>query len=215
MFLYEIKAARLSKLLEQTTADIDRDLTQTASQIKNAQTMGGGADLGGAASMGDPTFGAAPDPMAGESPLQAQDPGIDPDDPLGGGATDEEQDELLMQKVDQILISATKGHPYSRGYQHQDSSKIHPYKILGMNMDELNQLRTMARNKANIETFNGELGVYDNPDIKFFQDLVSFVDKVIEVKKSSTKEYSDTKHGKTAKHETRGNSKIKAGKVKK
>jgi hypothetical protein len=84
-----------------------------------------------------------------------------------------------------------------------------------MQMDDLQSLRTMARNKANIESFNGDLGAMDNPDIKFFQDLVSYVDKLIEVKKSATKEYTDDKQGKTSKKpEERPESKIKAGKVK-
>ena len=83
-----------------------------------------------------------------------------------------------------------------------------------MQMDDLQSLRTMARNKANIESFNGDLGAMDNPEIKFFQDLVSYVDKLIEVKKSATKEYTDDKQGKTAKHEKRPESKTKAGKVK-
>ena len=130
------------------------------------------------------------------------------------GATDEEQDEMLMQKVDSVLVSAAKGHPYARGYNHEDNSKIHPYKILGMQMDELQQLRTMARNKANMETFNGELGAMDNPDIKFFQDLVSFVDKIIEVKKSATKEYKDKKEGKTATAEQAPAPKTQPGKAK-
>jgi len=72
----------------------------------------------------------------------------------------------------------------------------------------------MARNKANIESFNGDLGAMDNPDIKFFQDLVSFVDKIIEVKKSATKEHTDKKAGKTSKPEKRPESKTKAGEFK-
>jgi hypothetical protein len=82
-------------------------------------------------------------------------------------------------------------------------------------MDELQSLRTMARNKANIESFNGDLGSMDNPEIKFFQDLVSYVDKLIEVKKSATKEYTNGKQGKNVKKpEERPESKTKPGEVK-
>jgi len=220
MKLYEIKAASFAKLLEQGTTDIEKDLAQTAGQIKRASAFGKGdetaAGSGAGDNLGAGDFGQFPDPEKGKSPLQQdEDDPLSPDVPPGAEQTDDEQEELLMQKVDSILMSKTNNHPYTKGYQHQENSKIHPYKILGMSIDELNQLRTMSRNKANLETFNGELGVYDNPDMKFFQDLVSFVDKVIEIKKDSTKEYKDNRDGKTAKSDKRSDSKIKPGKVKK
>ncbi len=219
MYLYEIKAASFSyKLNELASADIDRDLEKASKDISNATGAGQDneipADAGG--EMGAVDFGAAPNPAAGESPLQMGDE-ADPlaaDDPMAAGVSDEDEDEMLMKKVDTVLVSAAKGHPYARNYNHEDKSKIHPYKILSMQMDELQSLRTMARNKANIESFNGDLGAMDNPEIKFFQDLVSYVDKLIEVKKSATKEYTDDKHGKTAKPEERPESKTKPGKVK-
>jgi hypothetical protein len=219
MYLYEIKAASFAHTLnELASADIDRDLEKAATDIGNATGAGQDNEIPGdaAGGMGAGEFGAAPNPADGESPLQMGDEG-DPlatDDELGAGATDEEEDEMLMKKVDSVLVSAAKGHPYARNYNHEDKSKIHPYKILSMQMDDLQSLRTMARNKANIESFNGDLGAMDNPDIKFFQDLVSYVDKLIEVKKSATKEYTDDKQGKTAKHEKRPESKTKPGKVK-
>jgi len=217
MYLYEIKAASFAhKLNELASADIDRDLEKAANDI--TQATGPGQDneaggMGGADDMGADDFGAAPNPEAGQSKLQGGDE-LAADDPMATGMTDEDEDEMLMQKVDTILVSAAKGHPYSRNYNHDQSSKIHPYKILSMSMDELNSLRTMARNKANIESFNGDLGAMDNPDIKFFQDLVSYVDKLIEVKKSATKEYSDGKQGKTAKAEKQSEPKTKPGKAK-
>lgn len=219
MYLYEIKAASFAKKIEERfSADIDRDLEKTAGDIAQSSALRGGDEtaMQGQDGMSPGEFGNAPDPMAGQSPLQQQDnPELAADDPMGAEPTDDEQDEMLMQKVDSILVNAAKGHPYSRKYKHPDNSKIHPYKILGMQMDELQQLRTMARNKANLDTFNGELGAYDNEDITFFQDLVSFVDKVIATKKSQTKEYDDKKQGKTAKAEKRKDSKTKPGKVKK
>jgi len=218
MYLYEIKAAIFSRQLnELASADIDRDLDKAAGEISAA--TGPGQDAGGqnAEAGAEAGFGDAPDPAAGESPLQAGDE-ADPlatDDPLASGETDEDEDEMLMQKVDSILVSAAKGHPYARNYKHDDKSKIHPYKILSMQPDELQSLRTMARNKANIESFNGDVGAMDNPDIKFFQDLVSYVDKLIEVKKSATKEYSNGKQGKNVeKPKERPESKTKPGAVK-
>ena len=220
MYLHEIKRASFEKrLLELAGADIDRELEKTASEIGAASQLGGGDETGLA---GDPMgagaeFGAAPDPAAGESPLQAGDEGEDAlaaDDPLGSGMTDEEEDEMLMAKVDEILVSAAKSHKYTRGYSHPDNSAIHPYRILSMSMDELSSLRTMARNKFNLESFDGEVGAADNPDIQFFQDLVSFVDKIMEVKKSSTKEHRDKKDGKTASFDTQAEPKTKAGKAK-
>jgi hypothetical protein len=216
MFLYEIKAASFAhQLNELASADIDNDLEKAAGEI--SKSTGAGQDDETAGMGGDAGFGDAPNPEAGESPLQAGDE-ADPlatDDPLAAGETEEEEDEMLMKKVDSVLVSTAKGHPYTRNYSHEDKSKIHPYKILSMQMDELQSLRTMARNKANIESFNGDLGSMDNPEIKFFQDLVSYVDKLIEVKKSATKEYTDGKQGKNVKKpEERPESKTKPGAVK-
>jgi hypothetical protein len=216
MHLFEIKAASfVKKLNELSSTDIDQDLEKTAAQIGKASSAGQDDETETGDDLGAGDFAQAPSPEDGNSPLQAMDdPELATDDILGTGESDEEMDEVLMKKVDTVLVSAAKGHPYARGYTHDESSKIHPYKILSMAMDELQQLRTMARNKANLESFNGELGAMDNPDIKFFQDLVSFADKVISVKKSATKEYNDGKEGKTAKPERRPDSKTKAGKVK-
>ena len=221
MHLYEIKAASFAKKLnELASADIDRELEKTAGEVGKASALAGGdetaAGQGAGDNLGAGDFSGAPDPAAGESPLQAgDDPGeLAADDPMGTEATDEEEDEMLLQKVDEILIAAAKGHTYARGYRHPDNSKIHPYKILSMSMDELSSLRTMARNKFNLESFNGEVGAADNPDIKFFQDLVSFIDKVLEVKKSSTKEHKDKKEGKTAEFDQMEEPKTKAGKAK-
>lgn len=218
MFLYEIKAASFAHKLSEASADIDGELEKAASEIGKATGAGQDDEVpaDAAGEMGADEFGAAPNPEAGESPLQMGDEGdeLAADDPLAAGVTDEEEDEMLMKKVDSVLVSAAKGHPYARNYKHDDASKIHPYKMLSMQMDELQSLRTMARNKANIESFNGDIGAMDNPEIKFFQDLVSYVDKLIEVKKSATKEYSDGKQGKNAKTEKRPESKTKPGKVK-
>lgn len=219
MRLYEIKAASFSKFLEASTSDIERDLEQTAGQIKNASAFGQGDTTAAGPEAGDNLgagdFGQGPEPMAGQSPLQQADNELEPDLPPGAEQTDDEIEELLQKKVDSILIAKTRGHPYIKNYRHEEGSKIHPYKILGMPLDELNQLRTKSRNKLNLETYDGDIGVYDNPDLKFFQDLVSFLDTVIESKKSSTKEYKDKKDGKTAKFDKREASKTKPGKVKK
>ena len=211
MHLYEIKAASFAKkVAEEFSANIDDDLDKVASDIGKA-----GSEPGEPAA--DPMAGnpaAAPDPMAGESPLQAADDAVEPDPEMGTEMSDEEQDEMLMQKVDAALVDVAKGHPYVKSYKHPDNSKIHPYKILTMQMDELQQLRTMARNKANMEGFNDEPGVYTNPDIKFFQDLVSFVDHVIETMKSVTKPANDKKQGKNAKFDQKADPKTKPGKAK-
>ncbi len=221
MYLHEIKRASFEKRLDElASADIDQQLEKTAGDIGKASSLAAGdetaAGQGAGDNMGAGDFSSAPDPAAGESPLQAGDDAdaLAADDPMGADATEEEEDEMLLQKVDEILIAAAKGHKYAKGYNHPDNSKIHPYKILSMSMDELQSLRTMARNKFNLESFNGEVGAADNPDIQFFQDLISFTDKVLEVKKSNTKEHRDKKNGKTAEFDQMEEPKTKKGKVK-
>lgn len=205
MYLYEIKASLFDKFLREQATDIDSRVRDTAQQVRRGVGMGAGEtdDLTAG------TFGQAPDPTAGQSPLQQQQPEgeeqdlLQPDLAPGEAPTDDELDELMMKSVDSAVISAVKGMPYTDSYRHEETSKIHPYRIMQMTADELNQLRTMARNKLNMETFSGRLGVYDSPDVKFFQDLVSFVDKVIETKKKVTKGHNDKKQGKTANFDQR------------
>jgi len=76
-----------------------------------------------------------------------------------------------------------------------------------MPVDELNQLRNMVRNKINMDAFADRVGVYDSPDARFYQDLLSYVDKTLTSQRSALKGYNDNKQGKSAKFDKREQSK--------
>lgn len=196
MYLYEIKAKCFEKkLMEQTPTDIEGNLEDTANRLKQAT----GRDTN---DMDPSNFGQAPDPEAGMSPLQQQGQDIEnePDDDMfAGDLSDEAQDEFLSKRLDSMVAASVKGHSYMTNWRHEESSKLHPFNILQMTLDELNQLITMARNKINMNIFSGDVAVYDQPDFKFFQDLVSFTEKVKSVKQQTSKERNDKKTSKSAK----------------
>lgn len=198
MYLYEIKAKSFeNKLMEQTPTDIEGNLEDTANRLKQSTGQGIG-------DMGPDDFGQAPDPEAGMSPLQQQQQGQDmmnePDgDMFGGELSDEAQDEFLSKRLDSMVAASVKGHSYMTEWRHEESSKLHPFNILQMTLDELNQLITMARNKINVNIFSGDVSIYDSEDFKFFQDLVSFSEKVKSVKQQTSKDRNDKKTSRNAK----------------
>lgn len=196
MYLYEIKAKSFEKkLIEKTPTDIEGNLEDTANRLKRSSSQQPAGD------MSPSDFGQAPDPEQGMSPLQQQDqePDNEPDNDMFGDLSDETQDEFLSKRLDSMVASSVKGHPYMTQWRHEESSKLHPFNILQMTIDELNNLITMSRNKINMSVFSGDVGVYDQADFRFFQDLVSFTEKAKSVKQQVSKERTDSKTNRNAK----------------
>jgi len=219
MRLREVKRAVFEKHLFER-GEIEGELEDTAMKLRQASAFGGGDETAMNQQPGaeDPAaFGQTPDPMAvgGQSPLQT---GNEPELPPMAGPGEDIEDEELMKKVDSQVIAAVKGHDYASKWDHPERSGIHPFKILGLSMDELHELRTSGRAKAQAETLGGELGSYDNDELKFWQDLISYTDKVIAAKKNGTEKHKRAKEGKTATFDTQEpskNNKAKEYKVKK
>ena len=192
-------------ILNEKYEDIESKLEKTASDIDRGSMS---------------KFSGAPDPTSDKSPLQkeqdeeGEEDGLEPDAPMGTEMSDEDKDEIMSRKVDSVLVAAARNHPYSKNYNHDDSSKIHPFALLSKDLDELHSIRTMAINKERLEKFNNDFGTYENPNVQFFNDLISFLEKIIRSTKTSTKEYKDNKEGKTAKVEKRPDSKTKPGETK-
>jgi hypothetical protein len=57
-------------------------------------------------------------------------------------------------------------------------------------------------------------GAYDSDEVRFYADLISFVERVLDIKKSGTKDTMNKKEGKTAKFDKASKPNTKAGKVK-
>lgn len=197
VYLYELQAAQ-----------IDRELEQTADQIGRVSGRNQPADPGGLGGGFDATgeFGDSMAAPQDQSLLQQQQP-EDPDLPPLGGIEDAEKEERMAKKVDTSVIAAVKNMPYVKNYRHQESSRVHPFQILQMPIDELNQLRNIVRNKINMDSFTDEVGIYDSPDARFYQELLSYVDKALETQRSSLKGHTDKRDGKTAKFKKREQSK--------
>lgn len=195
-------------VLNEKFEDIESKLEKTASDIDRGSMS---------------KFSGAPDPESDKSPLQKdqdedtpdEDDDLKPDAPMGSELTDDEKDEMISKEIDSVLVATAKNHPYSKNYQHDENSKIHPFQLLGKSLDELYELRTMVINKERMEKFNTEFGSYESPNVQFYNDLISFIEKIILSTKTSSKEYLDKKEGKTAKVEKRPESKTKPGNVKK
>ena len=189
VYLYELQAAEL-----------DRELEKTADQIGRVTGRQQPGDLGGRGFDATGEFGAGAASPQDQSLLQQQSLAPEePELPPMAGDDDALRDEQMSKKVDTAVIASVKNMPYVKNYRHEESSKVHPYRILQMPVDELNQLRTMVRNKINMDAFADQVGVYDSPDARFYQDLLSYVDKALTSQRKALKGYTDEKEGKTAK----------------
>lgn len=96
-----------------------------------------------------------------------------------------DEDEEPPKKVDSYLVASTKNHPFVTDYDWKEDERLNPYKILQMDLAQLNSLRTLVRTKINMKSYTDQVGLYDDPGMKFYQDLMSFVEKVIGFKKKS------------------------------
>ena len=213
MYLYEIKRAQLeTNLFEQ---DLEQELAQVAKGIASGQTDPEG--MGGP--QADDTLSGGLDGMnQATDPTLAQTPGQDPlnvPDQAGLDAEgDAEADEALQKKVDTALVSATRNHPFNTQWRHDEKSKIAPYRILSYQPDELHQLRTAARNLYQRETMSDRFGAYDSDEVRFYGDLISFVERVLDTKKTGTKDVKDKREGKTATFQHAAKPNTQAGKAK-
>ena len=196
VYLYELQAAEIDRELETTADQIGR---VTGRQQPGDPSGGGGFDATG-------EFGGSMAAPQDQSLLQQQYP-EDPDLPPLGGEEDATRDERMAKKVDTAVIAAVKNMSYVKDYRHQESSKVHPFQILQMPIDELNQLRTIVRNKISMDAFTDEVGIYDSPDARFYQDLLSYGDKALGSQRSALKGHTDKRDGKTAKFKKQEKSK--------
>lgn len=217
MYLYEIKRAVFeTRLFEQ---DLEQELEQVAKGIASGQQdpQGGVGGLGGAQTEpglpgGLDGMNQAADPTLGQAP--GQDPLNVPDEAPLAGDDDLEADEALQKKVDTALVSATRNHPFNTKWRHDEKSKIAPYRILSYQPDDLYRLRTASRNLYQKETMSDRFGAYDSDTVRFYGDLISFVERVLDVKKTSTKDVKNKEEGKTASFDKADSPKTQAGKVK-
>ncbi len=187
-------------LFELESADIDRELENVASSIQNA------------GSAGQPTAGGGMGPEMGDMGAQGQMPGEFPTNQpqipgIGAEGPTPEDEDLFKKKVDQALISSVKGMDYVTKYRHRETSNLHPFRLVQMDVDEISDAVQKVRGKMAMISMEIETGKYDNPRLKFFESLLAYLERVLSLKKQGGKEGRDKKYGRTAKPETRQQSK--------
>lgn len=189
------------KLYELQDTSIDDELKKTASSIPSKT---------------DSPPGLNPDGMEGEDSMQEQ-PGLAGEPPMGAGADmgmggggapmgggmgmggptnqpeapmqepeDEEQEKLATKKVDDALYSQVKDLPFATDYDHE-KTKVGPYEILQMDNSDLAETRNIVRNKINRLTYVDRYGTYDDPNMRYLEDMLNYVEKVIQTKNQISK----------------------------
>lgn len=198
MYLYELQASTIDKELEDTARTIGKGGQPSDPNAPQ------GAPEASTGPMTDPN-----DPLGGEEP-NMPDPGM-LDDPSA-----DEIEIAKTKKIDSYVVASIKGHPYISDYRHRSNSKISPDKIIQMDMDQLVQLRNLVRNKISLNSINDQFGLYDDPGMKFYQDMISFVEKIIDGKKLATKNLPNkSSSGKKVSFKNADEPNTKPGKVKK
>lgn len=152
--------------------------------------MGGGAMGGAGGQMGGQMGGGMGDPMGGGMGGGMGGP------PMGGGGPEnapeapmqvpDEEAEAETKKVDDSLFTAVKDMPFVTDFSHENS-KLGPLEILQKDNTDLAQLRTILRNRINMKTASDQYGLYDDPDMKYYTSMLSFVDQVIQAKNAAAK----------------------------
>lgn len=180
------------RLYELQSSSIDRQLKQTANNIKRAGPGGPqpeqpdqGQEMPGSGPMTNPD-----DPLG-----QFQD---QPDDPMMSGPSGDEQEEERVKKVDSYVIAAVRGQPYlKKNWNHRDGSPTHPMSIMGMTLDELYNSRNTVRYELQKTTTSDKVGLYANEYVEYLNDMLAFIDSVIDAKKQGTEK--NPKKGETRK----------------
>jgi len=207
MRLYELQN-NIDDQLEKTAQGIGKPQPGTATSIQQGgmNPMGGGMDPMGAP-MGDPMMGGVPPAGMGQEQNQ-------PPLPNGVGPTDQDIDADRVAKVDDAVIAAASGHPYMTDYNHRDTKKpTHPLQLISAGMEDLRKVRNLAKVKIMNKTIRNEVGMFDRPDAKFYQDLLSFAERVMDAKKQAAKDHPhrDVKSQKQVQTQHRPESKVKPG----
>jgi hypothetical protein len=116
-----------------------------------------------------------------------QDQDAQPDLPQGAQTEPPEMDPNNMKPIDDALIGKIKNLPYNTNWQHDDDSKLSPINIAKMNIADLNSLRNKVRLKMQLTDIKNQPGMQTYQIISYCNDLIRFIDTVIDFKKSNTK----------------------------
>jgi len=113
------------------------------------------------------------DPLAPEPAMGAEDPAPPP--------PEEEVEE--MQPVDSALLASVKGLPFVSAWEHSDSSKVHPMRVMAMSLDELTNLRNAIRANLNKHMVTDKVGLWDSDPVRYLNDALEFTERVFSFRK--------------------------------
>lgn len=142
------------------------------------------------------------------------------DDPLAGGMEDPAMANPAQQEppaspakpVNSALLSMIQGHDYIQNYDHSDPNKpYHPTNILGMEMEELSDLRNRIRGETDRASFMDQKTVAANQERVARTQMLSFVDSIMMYKKRQAKD-TDSKGGNKPNVKEQTPSKVVSGK---
>ena len=122
------------KLFELQSGAIEKELKKKANSIDDAG-IGDDVPPEEESKDGGEDFTDLDSPMGGGQ--QDMNMMNQPDIPTDAEETEEELDQAMLKKVDSALMTATKKLSYANDYTHDEKSKIHPFRILQMEMGEL------------------------------------------------------------------------------
>lgn len=98
-----------------------------------------------------------------------------------------ELDDANIQPIDDALLSQIKSQPYVTKWNVTEKSPISPLKIAKMDTQELSSLRNLIRFKIQTTTLQDQVGLDDNSNMEYYNDLRQFVDTILRFKKTNTK----------------------------
>ena len=101
-------------------------------------------------------------------------------------AEDPEESEKASKEVDDALFAQVKNLPFAVDFDHK-KSKVGPYDILQMDNAELSQTRNIVKNNMAKMQYTDRYGLYDDPGMKYYTAMLSYVEAVINAKNQLAK----------------------------
>lgn len=191
MRLFELTSSPIVRMLMELDPNnpIDRELERTAQNAGKAGSLDPNdiADQGG---------DLLDDPMMAPPPTE---PGMEPDpnqpDPgMGDMAEPEAVD--TSKPVNTTILGAVQGHAYIKNYDHSDqNSRSHPIAITQMGIDELSDVRNQLQHMVTSASMANRIGSFDDPQVRAATDMLSFVDRVMSIKKQEARDEKAKKTG--------------------
>lgn len=171
----------MRKIFEASNNPVDQELERAA----DAASKKGSLDAEDISDLDD--FDASMDDDLGMDDLGEP---ADDTDPEGFSGID---NTLKLVQIDEPIepeiMTHMQGHDYITKYDHDDpESDTNPLVVMDMDIQELGDLRKQVRIYLDQVGLTDRVGSYSNPEVRAANDLLSFVDQVMVMKKQEAKD---------------------------